>query len=377
MSEATAPSGNKYLRGLVTVVVGFVILGVLLWVGEVIANSTSGGEAWGLALQGAFGAGGWLTWLIIGAVVLYIIYVLFAEAEMFTIGTREVVMMAIGAALYGVLSLVFNTIPVPSVSLVSLRPVVAIPIFFGFAFGPAVGFFVGAFGNVLGDALTGWGVFPVWDIGNGLMGLVPGLAGMYMMGKKRGGTQTLLWISAAVLAVGVILPLVSPNIIDPWSGESANFGAWWYVMLVVLVVTLALGLSPNLWPYVLALLTLAFVVFGVVDLVQNGFSLGVVVVWIVAALLAVGAFFLNSRAESMAAWLESEETSTLVTFGTLGVIVGIGFAAMADIFINGYSFTTAFIGEFLPAAGPNILFAVILTPLLYGAWKQARAQTGR
>jgi hypothetical protein len=50
---------------------------------------------------------------------------------------------------------------------------------------------------------------------------------------------------------------------------------------------------------------------------------------------------------------------------------------MADIIVNGYSFATAFIGEFVPAAGPNTLFAVILTPLLYAAWRQARAMAGR
>jgi uncharacterized membrane protein len=367
---------NKYIRGLVIVVVGFVILGALLWLGEVIANAASP-DAYGLALQGALGTGGWLTWLIVGAVVMYIIYVLFAEAEMFQVGTREVVMMAIGAGLYGVLSWIFNIIPVPSVSLVALRPVVAIPIFFGFAFGPAVGFFTGAFGNVLGDALTGWGVFPVWDIGNGLMGLVPGLAGMYIVGKLRGGVRVLLWISAAVLALSVILPLVSPNIIDPWTGETANFGAWWYIMLVVLVVMLGMALAPRYWPYVLGLLTLGFIVFGVVDWVNNGFSMGVIVVWAVAVVLGLLAYYVNSRVADISSWLEDRETTALVVWGTLGVIVGIGFASMADIWVNGYSFTTAFIGEFIPAGGPNVLFAVILTPLLYAAWKQARALAGR
>jgi hypothetical protein len=355
-----------------------VILGALLWVGELIANAQSGGEAFGLAAQGAFGwPGGWAIWLIIGAAVLYIIYVLFAEAEMFTIGTREVVMMALGAALYGVLSWVFNIVPVPSVSLVSMRPVVAIPIFFGFAFGPAVGFFAGAFGNVLGDALTGWGVFPIWDIGNGLIGLVPGLAGMYLAKESRGNVKVLLWISAAILAVAVILPLVSPNIIDPWTGEQANFGGWWPVMLVVLVVMLGMALAPSYWPYLLILLTLAFVGFGIYDLTQNGFSWGVVVMWMVAALLAVAAYFINSRVDKISAWLDNSDTTAVVVWGTLGVIVGIGFAAMADILYNGYNFMTAFIGEFIPAAGPNILFAVILTPLLYAAWKQARTQAGR
>ncbi len=367
---------NKYVRGLIVIVAGIIILGVLLWLGELIANARSP-DAFGLAAQGAWGAGGWLTWLIVGGAVLYVIYVLFAEAEMFKLGTREVVMMAIGAGLYGVLSWVFNIVPVPSVSLVSLRPVVAIPIFFGFAFGPAVGFFTGAFGNVLGDALTGWGVFPVWDIGNGLMGLVPGLAGIYLGSGLRGRVRVLLWISAAVLALGVILPLVSPVIVDPWSGEQADFGAWWTVMLVVLVVMLAMALAPRYWPYVLGLLTLGFLVFGALDLAQNGFSTGVLVVWAVAVVLGLMAYYVNQRAQQITAWLEDQETTALVVWGTLGVIVGMGFSSMADIWVNGYSFTTAFIGECIPAAGPNTLFAVVLTPLLYAAWKQARAVAGR
>lgn len=367
---------NKYVRGLVLALGSAVALGVLLWLGEFIANASSD-EAFGLALQGAWGAGGWMTWLLIGAAVLFVIYVLFADAEMFQIDTRQVVMMAIGAGLYGVLSWVFNIVPVPSVSLVSLRPVVAIPIFFGFAFGPTVGFFVGAFGNVLGDALTGWGVFPVWDIGNGLMGLVPGLAGMYIRGRVRGSVNILQWISVAVLALAVILPLVNPEIIDPWSGEVSDFGAWWYVMLVVLVVMLGMSLAPRFWPYILGLLTLGFIAFGVVDMVNNGWSTGVLVVWLVAVLLAGFAYYVNSRTERITNWLDDKETTALVVWGTLGVIVGIGFSAMADIWVNGYSFTTAFIGEFIPAAGPNILFAVILTPLLFAAWKQARVATGR
>jgi hypothetical protein len=367
---------NKYVRGLVIAVGGTVALGILLWLGEFIANASSE-EAYGLTLQGALGAGGWLTWLIVGAVVLYILYVFFADAEMFKLSTRDVVMMAIGAGLYGVLSWVFNIVPVPSVSLVSLRPVVAIPIFFGFAFGPTVGFFTGAFGNVLGDALTGWGVFPVWDIGNGLMGLVAGLAGLYLTGKSRGQVRILQWIVVAILAISVILPLVSPNIVDPWSGEEADFGSWWPVMLVVLVVMLGMALAPRYWPYLLGLLTVLFVVFGVVDLVNNGYSSGVLVVWLVAVVLAAIAVYLRGKTDSISNWLSDSETTALVVWGTLGVIVGMLFASMADIWINGYSFTTAFVGEFIPAAGPNTLFAVILTPLLYAAWKQARTRAGR
>ena len=56
---------------------------------------------------------------------------------------------------------------------------------------------------------------------------------------------------------------------------------------------------------------------------------------------------------------------------------GGGFAALADIWINGYSFATAIIGEFAPAAGPNILNSMILTPILLAAYEAVQARTGR
>ena len=50
-------------------------------------------------------------------------------------GTKEVVYAAIGAALYGVLSWASNAMALPAAGNISLRPAVAIPMFFGVAFG--------------------------------------------------------------------------------------------------------------------------------------------------------------------------------------------------------------------------------------------------
>jgi energy-coupling factor transport system substrate-specific component len=58
---------------------------------------------------------------------------------------------------------------------VTFRPAVAVLIFFAAAYGPWVGFLAGFIGNTLGDALSGWGFFWNWSLGNGLMGMVPGL----------------------------------------------------------------------------------------------------------------------------------------------------------------------------------------------------------
>jgi hypothetical protein len=63
----------------------------------------------------------------------------------------------------------------------------------------------------------------------------------------------------------------------------------------------------------------------------------------------------------------NENVAAAVTWGMLGNILGIGFAAISDIWINGFSLAAAVVGEFLPAAGPNLIFAAIIVPLLVAA----------
>jgi hypothetical protein len=74
---------------------------------------------------------------------------------------------------------------------------------------------------------------------------------------------------------------------------------------------------------------------------------------------------------------KNEDVAAAVTWSMLGHILGIGFAAISDIWINGFSLPVAIVGEFLPAAGPNLIFAAILVPLLVGAYAAVRRQSGR
>jgi len=60
------------------------------------------------------------------------------KKSIWSFGTRVVVYAAIGAALYGVLSWVFNFLQLPASGNVAFRPAVVIPLFFGIAFGPIV-----------------------------------------------------------------------------------------------------------------------------------------------------------------------------------------------------------------------------------------------
>lgn len=263
----------------------------------------------------------------IGLLIVFIIYLLTKENKMWEVGTRQVVYMAIGAALFAIFSYLFNgtVFVVPSVSQVALRPAIAIPMFFGYAFGPVVGFFTGAVGNMFGDALTGFGLSPQWSIGNGLVGLIAGLAWLFK--DKKTGLDTVLIISAVLVAGITALYLLNPNTANSMFFDPANniFGD--------AKITLWAGIS--------------------------------VVVGFVIVLLV--RFVFNKNIDVAAA----------VTWSMLGNLLGIGFAALSDIWINGYSPVVALVGEFIPAAGPNLIFAAVLVPILVAAYAAVQKQTGR
>jgi energy-coupling factor transport system substrate-specific component len=126
------------------------------------------------------------------------------KKSLWSFGTREVVFAAIGAALYGVLSALTNFAQITGSGNVSFRPAVAIVFFFGVAFGPIVGFITGALGNIIGDLLSGYGFWPWWDLGNGIMGLVAGLFIGQMTNYKAvkdlvvGGIATVLGAAAGM-----------------------------------------------------------------------------------------------------------------------------------------------------------------------------------
>lgn len=265
--------------------------------------------------------------VIVGLLIAFLIYYSTRENPAWEVGTRQVVWMAIGAALYAVFSWLFNgtVFVVPSLSQVALRPAIAIPMFFGYAFGPVVGFFTGAIGNTFGDALTGFGLFPQWSIGNGLVGFVAGLP--FLFGDKKRSLDTVLWVSGALALLGAVLYFLNRNQPNLLFFDPANniFGD--------ATITLFAGIS---------------ILIGFVLVLIVRFAFG-----------------------------QNIDIAAAVTWGMLGNIIGIGFAAISDIWINGYSPVAAIVGEFLPAAGPNLIFAAILVPLLVVAYGSVQRQSGR
>jgi energy-coupling factor transport system substrate-specific component len=112
---------------------------------------------------------------------------------------KQIVAMAVGTALYAALTIPFNVFQIPGAGLIALRPTVAIPMLFGIVFGPITGFVAGLLGNILSDFASFGGFFWNWDIGNGLLGAIPGIA--YFVIKRTDWTKAKTLVIAAVLAV--------------------------------------------------------------------------------------------------------------------------------------------------------------------------------
>jgi uncharacterized membrane protein len=68
-----------------------------------------------------------------------------------------------------------------------------------------VGLLTGLLGNTLGDALTGWGLYWNWSVGNGLIGLVAGLA-LNMIKNYRATRDIAIGVGFGILgnAVGLL-----------------------------------------------------------------------------------------------------------------------------------------------------------------------------
>ena len=310
---------SNFTKLVLALVIILVIFLALVWIGGSVLNIERLKTGENPVLRFVF--------VIIGMLIVLAIYYFTQSSKAWQIGTREVVYMGIGAALYAVLAYLFNgtVFFVPSVSQVALRPAICIPMFFGYAFGPVVGFFTGAVGNMFGDALTGFGLYPQWSLGNGLVGFVAGLA--WLFPERRKGLNTVLIAGGALTLIFTLMYVFNPTIPNTlfFLPEEGIFGDQ--------PITLFAGIS-----------------------VVVGFIL----------VLVVRIFFGKNI-----------DVAAAVTWGMLGNLLGIGFAAISDIWINGYSPAVAIVGEFLPDAGTNLIFAAILVPLLVAAYVAVGRQSGR
>jgi energy-coupling factor transport system substrate-specific component len=156
--------------------------------------------------------------------------------NLWDVTSRTIVYAAIGAALYGIL--LVAQVPVPGTT-VSIRPAFALVPFFGYAFGPIVGFFTGLVGNAIGDQISGWGLLTSWNwsIANGIVGLLAGLAPLYLA-RWTGGSLRDRAIGGAVAgAVAVVIGFLF-TFTDLIIQAGNTVGGVWAFYLTVIVADL-------------------------------------------------------------------------------------------------------------------------------------------
>jgi Putative regulator of cell autolysis len=127
-----------------------------------------------------------------------------SRSNLWEVTSRTIVYSAIGAALYGIL--LVAQLPIPG-STVSVRPAFALVPFFGYAFGPVVGFFTGLVGNGIGDQLSGWGALTSWNwsLANGFVGLIAGVAPLYLASWVGGNIRQRAIGGAVAGAIAVVI----------------------------------------------------------------------------------------------------------------------------------------------------------------------------
>jgi len=163
---------------------------------------------------------------------------------MWEVTTRVIVYAAIGAALYGVAA-VFSFL-IPGTANVSVRPAFALVTFFGFAFGPIVGFFTGLVGNMIADQISGWGLLTSWNwsLANGFAGLLAGLFGVWL----AGAIPNRLVRSAVAAALAVVIGFLFV-FTDIWLGTAEDVGVAFtanYLPVVISNLIAAVILTPVL-----------------------------------------------------------------------------------------------------------------------------------
>jgi len=116
--------------------------------------------------------------------------------------------------LYGIFNFISGKIHLPGCSFVELRPQVALPMFMGLIYGPVAGFVVGCLGDRLGYAYQGLSLLHAWNwsIGNGFIGMIPGIAYCMNMRKIRSIRDFELMMLLVILASS--LPIVFAGLVD-------------------------------------------------------------------------------------------------------------------------------------------------------------------
>jgi uncharacterized membrane protein len=132
--------------------------------------------------------------------------------------------MVIGSAAYALSIYLTAILNIPGSDNVQLRPGVVFPIICGALFGPAAGFVSGFVGHLLADQVLGWGWWPFWYLGSGVIGLSSGMLRPPAPNYARLRTALVVVARAAVgITIGMAIAAVS----EYWVTQSSWEDVLW------------------------------------------------------------------------------------------------------------------------------------------------------
>jgi len=127
--------------------------------------------------------------------------------------TKTVVVIAIGAALFGVL---MNFGGITIFTNTKLTTAMIIPVIVGAMFGPVPAFVTCLVGNSIADLIGGWGYWFDWSIGNGVLGFIVGLLPIYgarindgIFKLKHAIIYIITCFIGNALAFGIVTPILT------------------------------------------------------------------------------------------------------------------------------------------------------------------------
>ena len=230
-------------------------------------------------------------------------------------GMRALVLIISAALVYGFLNAYSSRLLLPSAPFIALRPQVVLPFFLGFVFGPWVGFLTGFLGNMIGDALSGYGCWTFWNwhIANGFFGLLPGFACYFGLKEirtlRRFVIMETIVVATNLVAIGVAVLADLFWLKTMQFPESLN--SW---ILPALITNIVLS-------FVLVPLLLVFVKFIVIT-VETRITL--VLSWLIVSIVVISATAVTwtvwNDLTSQAASVQAFYSAGIVT--VLVVIIG-------------------------------------------------------
>jgi energy-coupling factor transport system substrate-specific component len=163
------------------------------------------------------------------AVFVYIIFVMHRSHSMLNTSPqswllRHFSVMVIGSVLYAFAIYLTALLDIPGADNVQLRPGIVIPILCGAFFGPAAGFVSGFAGNLAADQFLGWGWWPFWYIGNGVMGLA---AGCFRPAKPDYSRLLVVLGVLTRAAIGITVGMGLASISEVWVTQSSWSDVLW------------------------------------------------------------------------------------------------------------------------------------------------------